>query len=357
MAGLTHDSGDGGQEQPSAEVTLVRPLFVLTPPTTARHAVRRRAPERRAPRGWAGLVATTGSRSVGGAPDPPASGRITGRRGNDRSRRRITVLAAGTATAAVVVAGLALVVLGPGDGRTAEHTANQPGPAIDQALTDPTTPAGVASAQPSDPGTSPSATVGGGEPAPSPSRIPVRSTSTRTTSSPRAAAFTAVAGESCPESSEQGTRISGFHSDWYTRSSGGWRSDGCGGRVVAVPMSGSTTRDDPDNVIVWWFRTGAVRSGDCSVGVYVPDTGNPKDAAGKPAHYLVRAGTDTDGDVIGQFDVNQSANQGRWVDAGSYGVTTGELSIQMVTRGIDFGSGRDGDHLGVSALRVSCQAH
>ncbi|MDI6104663.1 hypothetical protein QLQ12_39335 [Actinoplanes sp. NEAU-A12] len=150
--------------------------------------------------------------------------------------------------------------------------------------------------------------------------------------------------------------MSGQASDWYHSSSGGWTGDGCGGRVVSVPMSGSLTKDDRDNVIVWWFRTGPVRTGNCVLSVYVPDTGNPKDAAGKPAHYLVRADDDIDAGVIAEFDVDQSANQGRWVDAGRYGITSGEISVQMVTRGIDWGSGREDDHLGVSALRADCRA-
>jgi len=35
-------------------------------------------------------------------------------------------------------------------------------------------------------------------------------------------------------------------------------------------------------------------------------------------------------------------------------MTGGRLSVRMVTRGIDFGSGRSGAHLGVSALRLDC---
>jgi hypothetical protein len=297
-----------------------------------------------------------------------APGRPASRRGNGRARRRASAgrgigLAwhqAAIVGAVAVVASLGFVVFGSDDGRTSQPAAR------DRELAVPGVSAsipGVTSAQAGAPTTPPSATAAGGGPTQAPSTAPIRTTPTGAvppagkTSSPQVATFAAVSGESCPQNSEHGYRVSGWASDWYSRSSGGWRSDGCGGQVVAVPMSGSATQDDPDNIIVWWFRPAAVRAGSCSVGVYVPDTGDPKDAAGKPAHYLVRAGADIDGDVIGQFDVNQSANQGRWVDAGSYGMTTGKLSVQLVTRGIDFGSGRDGDHLGVSALRVSCQAH
>ncbi|MEU7903469.1 hypothetical protein [Actinoplanes sp. NPDC049118] len=359
---MTHSNTGGGPEQPSTEVTLLRPLFVLTPEAAARPADPTRPPRA----GWAGLVGTAGPVPGGGGdqgvPAPVAPGRAASgrnRRGGDRVRRRVAVVAA---IAVAVVAGLGLVVFGPDSDRTAERAGGDPlpGTAMYPALADPSAavsfPVGATPARSSDLGTPPAVPVGGG-PTPLPVSTPVRHAPTRTASPPpRGATFAAVSGESCPQSSDRGYRLSGWHSDWYTRSSGGWRSDGCGGKVVAVPMSGSATKDDSDNVIVWWFRTGAVRAGSCSVGVYVPGTGNPKDAAGKPAHYLVRSTADIDGAVIGQFDVNQSANQGRWVDAGSYGTTTGELSVQLVTRGIDWGSGRDGDHLGVSALRVNCQA-
>ena len=46
--------------------------------------------------------------------------------------------------------------------------------------------------------------------------------------------------------------------------------DGCAGRVVSVPMSGSPTADDPDNVVVWWFRVPAGTS--CAVAVFVRST-------------------------------------------------------------------------------------
>src|SRR5262249_32620114 len=135
-----------------------------------------------------------------------------------------------------------------------------------------------------------------------------------------------------------------------------WTGDGCSGGSVHVPMSGSTTEDDPDNVIVWWFKTGAVNHGTCAVSVYVPKTGKALDSAGDPATYRGYGSTAITGSPIATFTVNQVGNQGRWVSAGSYTVTSGQLAIRMLTRGVDWGTGREGAHLGVSALRLTCQA-
>jgi hypothetical protein len=162
-----------------------------------------------------------------------------------------------------------------------------------------------------------------------------------------------VAGEGCTQTADHGYFRSGFASDWRTRGSGGLTTDGCHGAVVAVPMSGDARRDDNDNVIVWWFRTAPVTTGSCALSVYVPDTGNASDSAGEPAHYLVFRTDNASGATAGQFDVDQTRNRGRWVDAGRF-PTGGKLSVRMVTRGVDFGAGREGAHLGVSALRATC---
>jgi hypothetical protein len=165
--------------------------------------------------------------------------------------------------------------------------------------------------------------------------------------------YTAVAGEGCTQTADHGYFRSGFASDWRSRSGGGLTTDGCHGAMVAVPMSGDARRDDNDNVIVWWFRTAPVTTGSCAISVYVPDTGNDSDSAGQPAHYLVFRTDNASGATAGQFDVDQTRNRGRWVDAGRF-PAGGKLSVRMVTRGIDFGRGREGAHLGVSALRVTC---
>jgi hypothetical protein len=164
--------------------------------------------------------------------------------------------------------------------------------------------------------------------------------------------FSAIAGEGCPPTANSGYWNRGWFRDWYAVGRGGWNGDGCTGRMIAVPMSGDANRDDPDNVVVWWFTVPSQAT--CGVSVYVPGTGNVLDAAGAPATYFVYGTTAGRGSSIGQFGVDQVHNQGRWVDTGQYPVSTGQLSVRMVTRGVDWGPGRSGAHLGVSAVRVTC---
>ncbi|BFU42621.1 hypothetical protein KRMM14A1004_08580 [Krasilnikovia sp. MM14-A1004] len=318
----------------------------------------------RSPR--SGLSAAGPYSSAGWSP----AGRLAGeRRGraSERVRRRRVVLAAAAAVVAAVFSGVglgALTTAGREDVNDAAAT-NPAGAPVDPALAGypgmPVAPAPTSSGT-TPPGTgTPRPTGSGHAPSPSLSTVPAALNSATTPASrpappPAVATFAALSGESCPESADRGFFTRGQASDWYSRSHGGWDGDGCGGRMIAVPMSGSATRDDRDNVIVWWFHTGSVRNGRCAVRVHVPDTGTGKDSAGKPAHYVVHGSDDVDGTVVGEFDVDQPGNRGRWVDTGQFAVTTGEISVQLVTRGIDFGSGRDGDHLGASAVRVDCRA-
>ncbi|GHJ46929.1 hypothetical protein Cs7R123_42710 [Catellatospora sp. TT07R-123] len=289
------------------------------------------------------------------APPGPRHRRLAG----SLARSRQVLLLAGLAVVLVVVAAVLLP-------RQQQPAADQPGAPAAVALPTPdagepvSLPGTAVSASPS-----PAATTAG------PVRTPTRGPSPAASATPRPGAssprpagtspkpvpvtFTAVAGESCPGQADRGFRRSGWASDWYG-GGGGWSGDGCGGASVSVPMTGSATADDADNVVVWWFRTGPVTRGTCAVSVHVPGTGHPLDSAGKPAHYQVYGSTDATGAVLATLDVDQTANQGRWVSAGSVAITGGQLSVRMTTRGVDWGPGRDGAHLGVSALKVSCKA-
>jgi hypothetical protein len=225
----------------------------------------------------------------------------------------------------------------------------------------------TAPSAPADPTTAPRPTTG--QPVHSPARAATTTspatqpaaptTTTAAAQSPAAAppplTYTAVTGESCPSAATRGYYRSGWHTDWHS-GGGGWGGDGCGGRSVSMPMSGSDSVDDPDNVIVWWFQTGPVTRGACAISVYVPGTGRALDSAGKPAHYMVYGSTSPSGSTIATFKVDQTANQGRWVTGATVTVTGGQLSVRLGSRGIDWGAGRDGAHLGVSALKVSCKA-
>ncbi|MGA5824024.1 hypothetical protein ACPC54_40030 [Kitasatospora sp. NPDC094028] len=60
------------------------------------------------------------------------------------------------------------------------------------------------------------------------------------------------------------------------------------------------------------------------------------------------------GGSAGSFSINQTANQGSWVDAGSYAYR-GALSVTLHTRGLDWsGDGKTYAHHAASAVRATC---
>src|SRR5437764_8886090 len=164
---------------------------------------------------------------------------------------------------------------------------------------------------------------------------PHRTAPHRTAPRPPAATFAAVGGEYCHHTDTQGYYRVGTYSDgshgWYRRS-GGWNRNGCRGSFMAMPMSGSVTQSDPQAYAVWWFKTGPVTSGRCTVSVYVP-TGSARDVAGRPAYYQVVRGAH-DMHVVSQFRIDQAANHGRWVTGGTFPVHAGEFALRLVNRGV-----------------------
>ncbi len=278
--------------------------------------------------------------------------RLTRRRGpahgtTDTGGRGLVIVASAVL---LLVASIAIVDLARASRHAAEHRLGNP-----TGLPDGPTNLWPVDATPPDYGTLPpdAGVPGDGSAPPTASAEPTTPRPAPPAAPTTPKTYTAVAGEGCTQTADHGYFRSGFASDWRTRSSGGLTTDGCHGAVVAVPMSGDARRDDNDNVIVWWFRTAPVATGSCALSVYVPDTGNDSDSAGQPAHYLVFRTDNGSGATAGQFDVDQTRNRGRWVDAGRF-PTSGRLSVRMVTRGVDFGRGREGAHLGVSALRATC---
>jgi translation initiation factor IF-2 len=95
--------------------------------------------------------------------------------------------------------------------------------------------------------------------------------------------------------------------------------------------------------VVWSFRTSPVVAGTCQLGVFVPTGNSQQDVAGKPAWYRVSGG--------GTFTVDQVANRGSWVSAGTFPVRDGLLSITLLTRGADPGN----EHLAAAQTRISCR--
>jgi hypothetical protein len=187
------------------------------------------------------------------------------------------------------------------------------------------------------------ATAPAASPAPRPSS-PARATvapepSAVAVAPQRPASFEGIAGEGCPQSA---ARI-GVTAAWYRKDIGGWTGDGCDGSYWAVPMSGDPQRDDQSSVL-WSFRTGSVRTGRCAVSVFVPTGNDPRDVAGRPAFYRV--------EPSGSFAIDQIANRGSWVSAGTFVVRDGRIAVRMLTRGAN----PDGEHLAAAQLKVSCSA-
>ena len=172
---------------------------------------------------------------------------------------------------------------------------------------------------------------------------------------PAAATFTAVTGDACQHDDSRGYQVIGRYTDgdrgWYGRSSGGWTGDGCSGAFDALPMSGFRDRDDTSAFVVWWFRPTNVRQGSCAISVYIPTGREYEDVAGRPAFYNVIGGKDDYRRTSG-FKIDQVANRGRWINAGSYPLRNGQIGVQMVTRGED----PNNEHLAAAQVKAACRA-
>jgi hypothetical protein len=176
---------------------------------------------------------------------------------------------------------------------------------------------------------------------------------------PPAAAFTAVAGERCPQDATRGYLRAGNRDgrrdgrrgrDGDRRSplrfTGGWTGDGCSGAYHAVATS---DRTGGGTLSLWWFRTGPVDRGSCAVSVYVPQPRDGDDLGARTAHYSVLSGSTRAPDRSGGFSVDQVANQGRWVEAGSFPIRAASVAVQLLDQ--DGG----GKRLAAAQVRVACR--
>jgi hypothetical protein len=174
-------------------------------------------------------------------------------------------------------------------------------------------------------------------------------------------AFTAITGYGCAESKAKIFDQAGFYSDgvrgWLRQGKGGYGAGGCNGTYDAMPMSGSATKDDPENYALWRFRTGPVTSGSCAVRVYVPNSNQIHLVGGQPSLYSVYSSLSLKTAVKGSFSIDQVANHGRWVTAGTFRVDHGELMIKLHSRGLDFTSGgkKTYAHHAIGQVQVSCR--
>ncbi|MEU3603085.1 hypothetical protein ABZ714_30900 [Streptomyces sp. NPDC006798] len=146
--------------------------------------------------------------------------------------------------------------------------------------------------------------------------------------------------------------------DWYEDKKEGWlkhwgstKGNGCNGLFYSMPMSGSSKSDGI--WAQWKFSTGKVEKGLCAVRVYIPNVGDNDYVGGTPAHYTVyRAFTQKSSNQIGTFRINQPSRLGQWVDAGTYRISGGKISVVLDNRG----SGADNRHAAAAPVRVDCTA-
>ncbi|MDI9886883.1 adhesin [Streptomyces sp. HNM0645] len=192
-------------------------------------------------------------------------------------------------------------------------------------------------------------------PASAPAPRPVPSGSRADVPAGEAAWFSEWAGPGCPN----GVRTHGRYRDgrdgWYEVGSGGHRGNGCDGRFIAVPMSGARERDG-GNTVTWNWHPGSGYS-TCSVAVRVPWSHREEDVAGDPTRYHVLADVRDSGSVLAAFEIGQRAMRGGVVVVNDLPVREGELTVQLVDRGRDWGyGGRGGAHHAAAQIRADCRS-
>ncbi len=142
---------------------------------------------------------------------------------------------------------------------------------------------------------------------------------------------------------------------WYTVPAGGHRGDGCDGRFTAVPMSGSATRDY-GNTATWTWYVGSGHT-HCSIAVTVPNPRRPQDVAGQPTTYHVLADPDDPRSAVKSFRIDQTEVRGSGVIVARVPVTGRQVTVQLVDRGVDWGSDdRTGAHHAAAQMRADCTA-
>ncbi len=166
--------------------------------------------------------------------------------------------------------------------------------------------------------------------------------------------FAAVTGSGCRRDSKARFTEHGRSGVINVRS-GGLRADGCDGSFDAMPVSGSTTYDNPGTYATWTFHTAPITRGVCHINLYVPDDASTEHVGGHPAIYEVFGAASTSGPELGTFDVDQIFNHGHWVSRHNWRITSGTLTVKLDNRGTgSSGSSRASAHIAMSAVRVTC---
>uniref|UniRef100_A0AAU2VLX0 Translation initiation factor IF-2 n=1 Tax=Streptomyces sp. NBC_00008 TaxID=2903610 RepID=A0AAU2VLX0_9ACTN len=137
----------------------------------------------------------------------------------------------------------------------------------------------------------------------------------------------------------------------WVGSTGSQTSYGCSGFYYSVPLSNSTTKST--GYAQWKFPTGSVTNGSCQVSVYIPNVKDISRVGGNPAHYAVHRYFEAKPSTqIDTFEINQTSHLGQWVNAGTFPVSTGKISIVLENRGKTSGN----RHAAAAPIKVNCTA-
>ncbi len=165
------------------------------------------------------------------------------------------------------------------------------------------------------------------------------------------AAFVTSAGPSCTQSGARTTNAydSSGGDGWHSASATMWTGDGCGGTFLWTRLANvSGDADQWQEDLDYYFNTGLSNGGRCMISVYVPDT----PYANGIAHYWVTAEGPPNpsyGNRIAAFTIDQAANRGRWITAGTYGFGGKRVTVELD----DNGPGANATIVG-SDVNISC---
>ncbi|WP_405745976.1 hypothetical protein OG422_25380 [Streptomyces sp. NBC_01525] len=176
-----------------------------------------------------------------------------------------------------------------------------------------------------------------------------------------APAFTALAGYGCPSSPTAGVWMKdpNFNlkeNGWVKSGTGGYTGSGCTGRYVSLPMSGSSTKYDPSQYVLWKFNYTAKIKGaaTCRLAVYIPN--NPKIlyVGGHPAKYAIYDSDRSGGTPAAAFNIDQINSRGKWLSPGPFKVRSGHVTLRMFNTGVDHTAATQHAHDVAAPVQLSC---
>jgi translation initiation factor IF-2 len=201
------------------------------------------------------------------------------------------------------------------------------------------------------PAPAPRRTTTAPRPAPAPAPRPAAT-------APRRPDYSATTGYGCKENTSLVFTQHGFYASgrkgWLRVATGAYRSAVCDGHFDSMPMSGSATKDDPDNYATWQFRTGRVTRGSCRVSMFIPNDSSILHVGGRPSTYLIYAGWNASGTAKYAVRIDQVRYRGKWVTV-RVPISSGAVAVKLLSRGIDYNShGPTYAHHAVAQVHVDC---